>query len=52
MTRPLTDRLVSFFGACAVTFGLLTAIHTLAASEAAAAAHLAQTAISPICAKG
>ena len=44
MNRRLSDRLVSFAAACVVTFGLLSGIHVLAASEAAEAAHAAHLA--------
>ena len=51
MTRSLSDRLVSLALAGAVTFALVSGIHTLAANEAAqAAAQLAHSAL-PICAR-
>lgn len=49
MNRRLSDRLASLAMAVIVTFGLAGGIHSLAASEAATAAHVAQGA--PLCAK-
>lgn len=50
MNRRLSDRLTSLAMAFVVTFGLATGIHSLAASEAAMAAQMAQAG-APMCAR-